>query len=98
MEITKKIDSGILTFAVSGSINTQTAPALEKEVQESLTEEISSVVFDFKDLDYISSAGLRILLIVVKKLKNGKLTIINAKQEIKDIFEMTGFDSFLIIK
>jgi anti-sigma B factor antagonist len=56
------------------------------------------VVFDFSKLDYISSAGLRVILLVCKSVgEDKKVTIYNAKKDVREVFEMTGFDSFVVL-
>lgn len=87
-----------LTVVVTGNLNTQTAPSLENNLIKELNETIHEVVFDFSNLEYISSAGLRVLLVTTKKIKDGKVTIKNAKEDIIEIFNMTGFNAFLNIE
>jgi len=92
-------ENSIMKIQVSGIINTETAPEFEKEIMSKFDDFITSVVFDFSQLDYISSAGLRVLLLVCKKVgEDKKVTIRNAKPEVREVFEMTGFDSFLAIE
>lgn len=99
MEITKKCYGSTLVIMPKGRLDTNTSPELQKEVED-MPESVDELIFDFCDLNYISSAGLRVLLSAQKKIntKNGKLKIINIKQIISEIFEVTGFDSFLNIK
>ena len=86
-----------MNIAVSGRIDTRTAPELE-EVVRSL-DEITDLTFDFKDVQYISSAGLRVILIAQKTMnKQGSMTIRNVSSEIMDIFEVTGLSDLLNIK
>ena len=87
----KKINNGNkLTMRISGRLDTITAPELEKEVCSSL-DGVKELVMDFSDLEYISSAGLRVLLSVSKRMAKGSFVIRNCSDEIKEIFDVTGF-------
>lgn len=99
MKVQIKRNQSELEVTVFGSLNTETAPILEEEIRQKWDEEIKSVVFDFQDLDYISSAGLRLLLLLSKKFAEPKkVAIINIKPEVKEVFLMTGFDAIIDIK
>ena len=91
MNITKQINGKELTIALEGKLDTTTAPELEQELEKSL-DGVDKLVFDLKDMDYISSAGLRVLLSAHKKMigKNG-MRLKNVCEEIMEIFEVTGF-------
>ena len=96
IEIKKSAEEIVLE--VTGRLDTITAPALEKTINENLVD-VKSLILDFKSLDYISSAGLRVLLGAQKKLHQvGVMKIINVCEEVMDIFEMTGFADILVIK
>lgn len=98
MQINKTIDNDSLTIALEGRLDTLTAPQLDAEIQGKL-DGVKSLTFDFKKLDYISSAGLRILLMAQKIMnKQGSMVVKNASSEIKEIFEVTGFCDILTIK
>lgn len=98
MTIQKELTAGKLVIAVIGRLDSVTAPDLDKVVNESL-DGVNELVFDFKDLDYISSAGLRSVLTAQKIMnKKGEMSLINVKDSIREIFEMTGFIEFLNIK
>ena len=98
MDVTKKQNGSELFIEVSGSIDTVTAPELNKILNESL-KGINSLIFDFANVDYISSAGLRVLLAARKSIaKDGSVVIRNSNQNILDIFTMTGFDNILTIE
>ena len=87
-----------LNIALQGRLDTTTSPELEKELS-GLLEGITGLNFDFSDLDYISSAGLRILLSAQKTMmRQGNMTVKNVKPEIMDIFEVTGFTEILTIE
>ena len=86
-----------MNIAVSGRIDTRTAPELEEMVRS--LDEITDLTFDFKDVQYISSAGLRVILIAQKTMnKQGSMTIRNVSSEIMEIFEVTGLSDLLNIK
>ncbi|MBR6386326.1 MAG: STAS domain-containing protein [Ruminococcus sp.] len=98
MVINKKTDGTSIVFSVAGRLNTNTAVELETEVKSSI-ENMTDVTFDLKELEYISSAGLRVLLSVQKIMnKKGKMTIINCNDDIMDIFDVTGFTDILNIE
>lgn len=88
-----------VTFVVSGQINTLTAPELEASFDKELKDN-TNVIVDFSNVTYISSAGLRVLLVMEKKMISihGSLSIINSSEEVKEIFKLTGFDEMLGIK
>lgn len=99
MEIIKNLDNNILTITVKGRLNTITAPELENEIGE--LNDIKDLTFDLKDLEYISSAGLRVLLKAQKLMdKNeGKMKLINVNSSVNEVFEITGFlDILTVIK
>ncbi len=97
MTITKNLNGAEATVAIEGRLDTTTAPDLEKEIQ-TLTG-ASSLTIDLAKLEYISSAGLRVLLSAHKNFanKNG-MTLINVSATIIEIFEVTGFKSILNIQ
>ena len=98
LNIEKKSDGKNLSFALSGRLDTTTAPDLEKEVKENI-EGVEKLDFDFSDLAYISSAGLRVLLSAQKIMnKHGEMVVKNCSEEIKEIFEVTGFSDILTIE
>ena len=98
MTIGKESSGDKLTLALSGRLDTTTAPQLEAELNSSL-DSVKELVFDMKDLEYISSAGLRVLLKAQKTMnKQGSMTIRNTSSEIMEIFEVTGFDEILSIE
>lgn len=96
MKIDKDLNGSELTIKLEGRLDTITSPELEKELGD--LNGINSIVFDFENLDYISSAGLRTLLSCQKKIKiQGTMVIKNVKSEIKDVLDMTGFSDILTI-
>jgi anti-sigma B factor antagonist len=87
-----------LTLALEGRLDTTTAPQLEAELRSGL-DNVQNLVIDMEKLVYISSAGLRVLLKAQKVMnKQGKMTVKNVSQDIKDVFEVTGFDELLNIE
>ena len=96
IEIKKSADETVLE--VTGRLDTITAPALDKTINENL-EEIKALILDFKNLEYISSAGLRVLLGTQKKMQQiGTMKLINVCEEVMEVFEMTGFADILTIE
>jgi len=98
MTITKKENGKSFTLSVEGRLDTLTSPELEKEINE-LSASAEDLVVDFAKLEYISSAGLRVLLSAHKLFaKKGGMTITNVSETVLDIFEVTGFKDILTIK
>lgn len=98
MEIKKTLNGNELLVAVEGRLDTTTAPQLEENVRSSI-DGISSLVFDFEKLEYISSAGLRVLLAMQKIMnKQGSMTIRNVNETVIEVFEVTGFVDILTIE
>ena len=98
MTINKTKNNSTLTVAVEGRLDTTTAPNLEAELKSSL-DGITELIFDFSNLEYVSSAGLRVLLSAQKIMnKQGKMVIRNVGEAIMEIFEVTGFSDILTIE
>ena len=98
MTINKTKENDCLKIALEGRLDTLTAPKLDAEIQGAL-DGITSLVFDFEKLAYISSAGLRILLSAQKVMnKQGTMIIRNAGPEIREIFDVTGFSDILTLE
>ena len=97
MTITKTKNENELQIALQGRLDTITAPDLEAELKESL-DGVTLLSFDFKDLEYISSAGLRVIMSSQKIMNNkGEMKIHNVNETVMEIFEVTGFSDFLTI-
>ena len=97
MTITKTAENGTLRIALEGRLDTNTAPQLETELKTSLSGS-SGLELDFSGLEYISSAGLRVLLAAQKTMsRQGKMTIRNVNETIMEVFEITGFVEILTI-
>lgn len=95
IEIKKEAEKTIIEIA--GRLDTTTAPALEKTISEDT--ETKNLVLDLKGLEYISSAGLRVLLSAQKKMQQiGSMKLNNVCEEVMEVFEMTGFADILVIE
>ena len=98
MEIIKTLNKDELVIALKGELNTATAPELEKVITNSLRG-ITKLIFDFTELVYISSAGLRVLLVSKKVMdKQGEMVVRHPNNEVMEIFEITGFKDILTIE
>ena len=98
LTINKNAEDSKLTFSLEGRLDTTTSPELEAEYPTSL-DGVTELVFDFEKLEYISSAGLRVLLSAQKIMnKQGSMVIRNASEEVKEIFDVTGFSDILDIE
>ena len=98
MNITTNKDNATMTVALEGRLDTTTAPELEAALQ-AVDNSITELILDFAGLAYVSSAGLRVLLTTQKKMnKQGKMIIKNVCDDIKEIFEITGFLDILTIE
>ena len=98
MTIDKKEQGSTLQIAVSGRLDTTTAPQLEAELKRSL-DGITELDLDFSGLEYLSSAGLRVLLAAQKVMnQQGKMTIRHVNETIMEVFEITGFSEILTIE
>jgi anti-sigma B factor antagonist len=98
MDIIRNQNGSALTIALEGRLDTTTAPQLEAELKSALSG-TSELVFDFAKLDYISSAGLRVLLSAQKVMnKQGSMKIVNVNETIMEVFDVTGFVDILTIE
>lgn len=96
IEIKKNVEETIVE--VAGRLDTTTAPALEKTICEDVGE-AKNLVLDLKGLEYISSAGLRVLLAAQKKLQQvGSMKLKNVYEDVMEVFEITGFADILVIE
>ena len=97
MEIKTVKDGAVMTVALSGRLDTTTAPDFEKELGD--LEGVTELILDFEGLEYVSSAGLRVLLTAQKKMKNqGEMRLRGVCDNILDVFEITGFSDILTIE
>lgn len=98
MTIDKKLNGTELTIALTGRLDTITAPQLENELKASL-DGVEKLALDFAELDYLSSAGLRVLLAAQKTMnKQGSMVVRNVNETIAEIFDVTGFCDILTIE
>ena len=98
MKITKTVNGSTLSIALEGRLDTTTAPELESELKSSLAG-ITELIMDFTNLDYISSAGLRVLLSAQKTMtKQGSMKITHVNEMVMEVFEVTGFVDILNIE
>ena len=98
MTINKTQQGTRLTFALTGRLDTNTAPQLETELKRSI-DGVTDLTFDFAGLEYISSAGLRILLSAQKTMnRQGSMTIRNVNETVSEVFDITGFSEILTIE
>lgn len=98
MTITKNLNGTHLDLALEGRLDTTTAPLLEAELKQSING-VTELTLDFGELEYISSAGLRVLLSAQKVMnRQGSMVIKNVNETIMEIFEVTGFADILTIE
>lgn len=98
MKINKNKNGTKLTFEIAGRVDTSTAPQLESAIKEEISG-VKELVFDMDKVEYISSAGLRVLLSSQKTMNNQvTMKLINVNNEIMEIFEVTGFTDILTIE
>ncbi len=98
MKITKNVNGSNLEIALEGRLDTMTAPELETELKNSL-EGIDSLTLDFSKLEYISSAGLRVLLSAHKTMSpKGGMKVKNVNEIVREVLDVTGFSDILTIE
>ena len=97
MEIIETQKEDIRIFKLNGSLDSNTSPAMEKKLVWAIENGTRNMVIDFENLDYISSAGLRIILKTTKDLKRteGNIVLCAMQDYVKEVFEIAGFDTFL---
>ena len=99
LNIDKQADGGRLTIALEGRLDTTTAPQLEEVLQGVLEGDMQALILDFSGLEYISSAGLRVLLSTQKRMNlQGGMRLIHVSETVREIFEVTGFSDILTIE
>ncbi|MBR5588954.1 MAG: STAS domain-containing protein [Phascolarctobacterium sp.] len=98
MTIDKQLNGSELTLTLNGRLDTTTAPELENAIKENIAD-ITNLVMDFAGLEYLSSAGLRVILSAQKTMnKQGEMVIRNVNETINEVFEITGFIDILTIE
>ncbi len=99
MDITEEKQGGINIFKLNGRLDSNTSQGFEKKLFQAISDGSKTMVVDFKDLDYISSAGLRVILKATKAIKreDGRIMLCSMQDYVKEVFEIAGFDSFLPI-
>lgn len=98
MTIEKKVNGSELSVTLTGRLDTTTAPELEAALKESM-DGVENLILDFTGLEYLSSAGLRVLLAAQKTMnKQGSMVIRNVNDTIQEVFEITGFADILTVE
>jgi len=99
MEIIEEYQGGINIYKINGRLDSNTSQGFENKLIQAIDDGSKSMIIDFKNLDYISSAGLRVILKATKALKreDGKIMLCDMHDYIKEVFEISGFDSFMPI-
>ena len=100
MEFTSRIENGNSVVSLSGRLDAVTSPVCEQKFRDLVGSGVLGIVVDFGELEYISSAGLRALLLLAKLLKEkrGKVCLAGAKQNVRSVLEMSGFTNIFQIK
>ncbi len=99
MEITQKEENGIVSISIKGRLDADSSPEAESVVKEALAGQVNRVLFNLGDLEYLSSAGLRVLLSAAKEMRrrDGKIVLCSLNEFVKEIFEVSGFQSLIPI-
>lgn len=95
----EEIKNGVLVLKISGRLDAITTPSIERKIFEQIHQGHTKILIDFSELDYLSSAGMRMLLSITKKLKNvGKVILCSVNDNVLDVLKMSGFDRVLDIE
>ena len=98
LKITSKVEGEKASISLEGKLDTNSAHDFNDEVMPIL-DTVKKLVLDFENLEYISSAGLRVLLVVIKKMKeSGSMKVIHVNESVMDILDMTGISDDLVIE
>ena len=99
MEITQKEENGIVSIVIKGRLDADSSPEAEKVVRDALGAQTDRILFDLGQLEYLSSAGLRVLLSAAKEMRRreGKIVLCSLNEFVKEIFEVSGFQSLIPI-
>ena len=94
MELIVRKEENAVIVAVTGRMDALVAPQFDKQLETLMEEGVARIIIDFKDLEYISSAGLQIILASAKKMEevNGEIVLLHLKDAVKEVFEISGFD------
>ena len=94
MELIVRKEKNAVIVAVTGRMDALVAPQFDKQLETLMEEGVARIIIDFKDLEYISSAGLQIILASAKKMEevNGEIVLLHLKDAVKEVFEISGFD------
>ncbi len=100
MEVRREEKDGTLILHMTGRLDAVTAPEFEADMQDMLAAPESNLILDFQGLDYVSSAGLRIILKIAKKYKTvaHEFCVCQIQDHVMEVFEMSGFEHFITIK
>ena len=99
MTVEKKKDGNKLTVTITGQVDRNTAPKLKEELLSGALEGVQELYFDLGGMDYTSSVGLRVFLDAYKEIgEDGRMVLMHLKDEVKEIFDLTGFTDFLEIE
>lgn len=99
MQIQKNITDGTLTIRIDGRLDTTTAPMLEGELKHSVTDGIRCLIFDFEKVEYMSSAGIRVIMAADRVMsRQGEMKLIHVNEEILEMLDMTGLTDLLTIE
>lgn len=99
MDIVEEKNDSVSIFRPNGRLDSNTSQGFEQKIFDAISEGVKKMVIDFKDIDYISSAGLRVILKATKILArdNGKIMLCDMQDYVKEVFEIAGFDAILPI-
>ena len=99
MEVTEKIKNGICILSLAGRLDANTSAGFQEQLLQIIEDGKSKIVLDCEKLDYISSAGLRVVLVAIKQVKQteGRVVLCSLQDYIREVFEVAQFDAFLPI-
>ena len=100
MEVSQENNNGIRVFRVKGSLDSNTSAEFENQIVEALEQGNRKLIFNLEDMDYISSAGIRVMLKTAKDLKRmeGSLVLCSLQDYVQEVFDIAGFDDYLNIE
>ena len=100
MEIDHKVESGVINIAIKGRLDAATSPVAEESIKKIMEGDENRLLFDFGNLEYLSSGGLRVILGASKEMRrrDGKVALCCLNQYVNEIFEVSGFSAMIPIK